>query len=42
MFLPMSILSEDVKQRSIKDLNQESASFMWFQVLIKILIDIKI
>ncbi|CAF4139261.1 unnamed protein product [Rotaria sp. Silwood2] len=39
--LPMSILSEDAKQRCIRDLNKESVTFMWFQLLIKILINMK-
>ena len=40
-FLPMSILHENVKQRSIKDLDKDSAMFMWFQLLIQILIHMK-
>lgn len=37
----MSILSEDVKQQCMRDLTEENASFMWFQLLIKILIDME-
>ena len=40
-FLPMSILNENAKQRSIKDLDKDSVMFMWFQLLIQILIHMK-
>ncbi|UJR17402.1 hypothetical protein I4U23_004297 [Adineta vaga] len=40
-FLPMSLLSEDAKQRSIKYMDKESVSFMWFQLLFKILIHMR-
>ena len=35
---PMSIFQSDDKQKSIHDLNSESASFMWFQLLMRIII----
>ncbi|CAF1233983.1 unnamed protein product [Rotaria sp. Silwood1] len=40
-FLPISVLSENAKQKSITDLNRQSTSFMWFQLLIGILIHLK-
>ncbi|CAF1512808.1 unnamed protein product [Adineta steineri] len=35
---PMQIFHTDMNQKSIHDLNKETASFMWFQLLIKILL----
>ncbi|CAF2156103.1 unnamed protein product [Rotaria magnacalcarata] len=40
-FLPISILSENAEQRCIRDLNKESVSFMWFQLLIQTLINME-
>ncbi|CAM4986308.1 unnamed protein product [Rotaria socialis] len=40
-FLSISVLSENVKQKSIIDLNRQSVSFLWFQLLIGILIHLK-
>ncbi|CAF1096751.1 unnamed protein product [Rotaria sordida] len=40
-FLPISILNENAQQRCLRDLSKESVSFMWFQLLIKILINME-
>ena len=38
---PMRIFQTDDKQKSIHDLSEESASFMWFQLLIRILLTLR-